>query len=193
MASLLGGSRWLQPQTGKERTTAVDPPGLQFLHQVQRRDRPRNRRFFDKNPGLESLGLQSRRAGGDYPVRQQFQNEVSSLKQSSTVNPFANSKYTIEKDLTNRMSIGYGIHFVPNYTTDPDLLQQQSQKLDLISDVQVSYHWFKNVYLKGDFDLPSLAGPSVLLERRVTIEPRWRFGWWGNTNKDKENPKSSQP
>jgi len=102
---------------------------------------------------------------------------------SSAVNLFANTKYTIEKDLSNRLSLGYGIRFVPSATSvDPEL--QQQQKLDLISDVQLSYRWFKNVYLKGDFDLPT-SNPSVVPERKVTIEPRWRFGWWGNTNQDK--------
>jgi hypothetical protein len=38
--------------------------------------------------------------------------------------------------------------------------------------------------LKGDFDLPT-SNPSIVPERKLTIEPRWRFGWWGNTNADK--------
>jgi len=106
-------------------------------------------------------------------------------QQSTAVNLFANKKYTVEKDLSNRLSLGYGVRFVPTISADLDATQQ---KLDLISDVQLSYRWFRNVYLRGDFDLPT-SNPNILPERKVTIEPRWRFGWWGNTNKDKEKPK----
>ena len=109
-------------------------------------------------------------------------------QQSTAVNLFANTKYTIEKDLSTRLALGYGLRFVPSASVDPQL---QQQKLDLISDVQLSYRWFRNIYLRGDFDLPS-ANPYVLPERKVTIEPRWRFGWWGNTNKNKEQHKPSQ-
>ena len=110
-------------------------------------------------------------------------------QQSSAANLFANTKYTIEKDLSTKLSLGYGVRFVPSANVvDPEL--QQQQKLDLISDVQLSYRWFKNVYLRGDFDLPT-SNPNILPERKVTIEPLWRFGWWGNTNKGK-TPKKSE-
>ena len=122
---------------------------------------------------------------------QDLNTTAGTQQQSTAVNLFANTKYTIEKDLSNRLSLGYGVRFVPSATTvDPDL--QQQQKLDLISDVQLSYRWFRNVYLKGDFDLPT-SNPGLLPERKVTIEPRWRFGWWGNTNKDKTIKKPDQP
>jgi len=116
-------------------------------------------------------------------VVQDLNTAAAAQQQSAGVNLFANTKYTIEKDLSNRLSLGYGIRFVPTATSlDPDV--QQQQKLDLISDVQLSYRWFKNIYLKGDFDLPT-SNPTIVPERKVTIEPRWRFGWWGNTNEDK--------
>jgi hypothetical protein len=63
--------------------------------------------------------------------------------------------------------------------------------MDLVSDVQLSYRWFRNIYLRGDFDLPN-SNPNIQTERKVTIEPRWRFGWWGNTNPDKEKPKPAE-
>src|ERR1019366_33008 len=113
---------------------------------------------------------------------------TAAQQQSTGVNLFANTKYTIEKDLSARLSLGYGVRFVPSaVTVDPEL--QQQQKLDLISDVQLSYRWFRNVYLKGDFELPS-SNPTIVPDRKVTIEPRWRFGWWGNTNPEKEKPKT---
>ncbi len=117
---------------------------------------------------------------------QDLNTPTANQQQSAAVNIFANTKYTIEKDLSNRLSLGYGVRFVPSASVDPEL---QQQKLDLISDVQLSYRWFRNVYLRGDFDLPT-SNPNVLPERKVTIEPRWRFGWWGNTNKDKTPRKS---
>lgn len=111
-------------------------------------------------------------------------------QQNSSVNLFANTKYTVEKDLSSRLSFGYGIRFIPTTTAAPDDAQQK--KLDLVSDVQLSYRWFKNVYLRGAFDLPN-SNPSILPDRRVTIEPRIRFGWWGNTNKPKPKPTPPTP
>jgi hypothetical protein len=48
----------------------------------------------------------------------------------------------------------------------------------------MAYHAFKNVYLRANYDLPN-SNPGIIPDKRVTIEPRWRFGWWGNTNKPK--------
>jgi len=118
---------------------------------------------------------------------QDLNTTAATQQQSTAVNLFANKKYTVEKDLSNRLSLGYGVRFVA--TTAPELDVQQ-QKLDLISDVQLSYRWFRNVYLRGDFDLPT-SNPNILPERKVTIEPRWRFGWWGNTNPEKDKTKST--
>jgi len=153
-------------------TSLTTPLAQNVLKKTGIADRVRVQHVFDPNT-VSAQDLNTAAA-----VQQQ---------QSTGVNLFANTKYTIEKDLSNRLSLGYGIRFVPSASVDPDL---QQQKLDLISDVQLSYRWFRNVYVKGDFDLPS-SNPTIVPERKVTIEPRWRFGWWGNTNKDKEQPKSS--
>ncbi len=114
-------------------------------------------------------------AGGDL-------NAAPSQQQSTALNLLANTKYTIEKDLSKKVSVGYGVRFIPSSQVDAEL---QQRKIDLISDVQLSYRAFKNLYLRGSFDLPNSA-PGILPDRRVTIEPRWRFGWWGNTNKGKK-------
>jgi hypothetical protein len=102
-------------------------------------------------------------------------------QQNRTVDLLAGTKYTVAKNLSNRISLGYGVRF--EQTTNQDL----ENKLDLRSDVEMSYRFLSNVYLRGSVDLPSQT-PGVIPDRRVTIEPRWRFGWWGNTNKPK--PKS---
>jgi len=111
-------------------------------------------------------------------------------QQQTAANLLANTKYTFEKNLSGRLSLGYGVRF--EQTTAPDLI---TTKLDLVNDVELSYRWFRNVYLRGSFDLPS-SDPSVTPDRKVTIEPRWRFGWWGNTNKPKVKsvpPPASSP
>jgi hypothetical protein len=98
---------------------------------------------------------------------------------SQSISLLANTKYTFEKNVSSRLALGYGVRF--EQTNTPEL----ADKLDLINDVELSYRWFRNVYLRGTFDLPNANNPSFLPERKVTIEPRWRFGWWGNTNKGK--------
>ena len=100
-------------------------------------------------------------------------------QQSASTSLLANTKYTFEKNFS-RLSLGYGVRF--EQSTNPADIQQS--RLDLINDVEMSYRWFRNVYLRGSFDLPT-SNPSIQPDRRVTIEPQWRFGWWGNTNKDK--------
>jgi hypothetical protein len=99
-------------------------------------------------------------------------------QQQTAANLFAGTKYTLSKNISERLSLGYGLRFeeitMPDYTS----------KLDLQSDVEVSYRMLQNIYLKGSFDLPN-STPGILPDRKVTIEPRWRFGWWGNTNKEK--------
>jgi hypothetical protein len=96
---------------------------------------------------------------------------------------FANTKYTVEKDVSSKLSVGYGVRFIPAVLADTN-----QRKLDLVSDLQLSYRAFKNVYVRGNYDLPN-SNPGIIPDKRVTIEPRWRFGWWGNTN-PKPKPKS---
>lgn len=111
---------------------------------------------------------------------------------------FANTKYTVEKDLPGNVSIGYGIRFVPTEAsagTPGTAAATRSQQLDLISDLQLSYRAFKNIYIRGAVDLPNQGRPDNTLyqpDRRISVEPRWRFGWWGNTNK-KTGPKAPKP
>jgi hypothetical protein len=99
---------------------------------------------------------------------------------------FANTKYTVEKDVLGNLSVGYGVRFIPTLVSDTN-----TRKLDLVSDLQMSYRAFKNVYVRGNYDLPS-SNSSIVPDKRVTIEPRWRFGWWGNTNKKPAAPTKSQ-
>ncbi len=107
--------------------------------------------------------------------------------QTNTTSLLANTKYTVEKNLSSRLSLGYGIRFEQNPTADI-----QQSKLDLINNVELSYRWFYNVYLRGSYDLPS-SNPTIIPDKRITIEPRIRFGWWGNTNKEKQKQAASAP
>ena len=106
-------------------------------------------------------------------------NNPAATQQDTATSLLAGTKYTVAKNLSSRLSLGYGLRFEQNL--NPDL----TNKLDLRSDVEMSYRFLSNIYLRGTFDLPSQT-PGVLPERRVTIEPHWRFGWWGNTNKTKQ-------
>jgi hypothetical protein len=118
-------------------------------------------------------------------------NPSAGTNQSSAVNLLAGTKYTVAKNLTNRMSLGYGVRFDEYQATDLD--NKLVNKLDLRSDVELSYRLLNNLYFRGSFDLPN-STPGYLPDRRVTIEPRWRFGWWGNTNKPKPKPpKPAEP
>jgi len=101
-------------------------------------------------------------------------------KSSAGYDILANTKYTVEKNVFNNLSVGYGVRFIPTHSTETN-----QKTLDLVSDLQLSYQAYKNIYLKGSFDLPNANNPAFIPEKRITIEPRWRFGWWGNTNKDK--------
>jgi autotransporter translocation and assembly factor TamB len=105
----------------------------------------------------------------------------SAGQQDTATNLLAGTKYTVAKNLSSRLSLGYGVRF--EQTLNSDL----TNKLDLRSDVEMSYRFLSNIYLRGSFDLPN-QNPSALPERKVTIEPHWRFGWWGNTNKPKPKP-----
>jgi hypothetical protein len=113
-------------------------------------------------------------------------NNPAATQQDTATNLLAGTKYTVAKNLSSRLSLGYGVRFEQGL--NPDL----TSKLDLRSDVEMSYRFISNVYLRGSFDLPSQT-PGYLPERKVTIEPHWRFGWWGNTNKKKSPKKTDNP
>jgi len=117
----------------------------------------------------------------DPAAPENLQQTGTTPNRNNTANLFAGTKYTFSKNLSDRLALGYGIRFEQTTTTDLE------NKLDLRSDVQLSYRLLSNLYLKGSFDLPS-QNPSLIPERKVTIEPRIRFGWWGNTNKTKAKP-----
>ena len=111
-------------------------------------------------------------------------NNPNATQQNTAVNMLAGTKYSVAKNLNSRLSLGYGLRF--EQTINADL----TDKLDLRSDVEMSYRFINNVYLRGSFDLP-IPRPPPRQTEKVTIEPRWRFGWWGNTNKPK--PKLKPP
>jgi len=133
-------------------------------------DRVRVQRIFDPNaaPLDDPTNPEARNTSAGYDI-------------------LANTKYTVEKNLMNRLAVGYGVRFVPTVSAETN-----QRTLDLVSDLQMSYQAFKNVYVRGAFDLPNADNPAFVPDKRVTIEPRWRFGWWGNTNKEKLKKKEEQ-
>jgi hypothetical protein len=113
-------------------------------------------------------------------------NPSGAVDQSAAVGILKGTKYTVAKNFTSRVQLGYGVRFDEVQALDVE--NKLVNKLDLRSDVELSYRLLNNLYFKGSFDLPNTS-PGYLPDRRVTIEPRWRFGWWGNTNKPKQKPK----
>ena len=51
---------------------------------------------------------------------QDLNSATATQQQTSGPSIFANTKYTIEKDITNRLSLGYGVRFVPSVNVDPE-------------------------------------------------------------------------
>jgi len=105
--------------------------------------------------------------------------------QPSGLNLLANSKYTLETNVNERLALGYGIRFMPTTT---DTLQNQ---LDLINDLQLSYRLFRGVYVRGSYELPNASNPSYIPDRKTTIEKQWRFPWTGFRKKKK--PEETPP
>ena len=59
---------------------------------------------------------------------QDLNTAAATQQQTTGVNLFANTKYTIEKDLSNRLSLGYGVRFVPSAATSLDPLTFSSSR-----------------------------------------------------------------
>jgi len=74
------------------------------------------------------------------------------------------TKYSLEKNLTDRMLFGYSVTF-----------DQIQNKLDLRHSLELSYRWQKNTFLKGVFDL-NANNPDRQYDRRIMVEQQWRFG-----------------
>lgn len=75
------------------------------------------------------------------------------------------TKYTFEKNLSRRIALGYSVR-----------VNELQSRLDLRHEVELSYRWTHNVFVKGTYGLArkDAADPP---DRRLTIEPHWRFGW----------------
>lgn len=78
---------------------------------------------------------------------------------------FYGTKYSVEKSLTNDVLLGYAV-----------LFDRFENRLSLRHELEFSYRLKSNLFLKGTYELDS-KNPSVLPDRRVTLENQWRFGW----------------
>src|SRR4029077_13754634 len=58
-------------------------------------------------------------------------NSATPQQQQSAASLLANTKYTFQKNLSSRLSLGYGVRF--QQITEPDLI---TTKLDLVNDVE---------------------------------------------------------
>jgi hypothetical protein len=77
---------------------------------------------------------------------------------------FYGTKYSLEKYLTDRMFFGYSVTF-----------DQIQNRLDLRHELELSYRWQKNIFLKGTYELQT-SNPIRQPDRRITVEQQWRFG-----------------
>ncbi|MBI3291226.1 MAG: translocation/assembly module TamB domain-containing protein [Elusimicrobia bacterium] len=75
------------------------------------------------------------------------------------------TKYTLEKSLSRRVALGYSVR-----------VDELQSRLDLRHEVELSYRWTRNVFVRGTYELER-KDASNPPDRRLTVEPRWRFGW----------------
>ncbi|MCB4790733.1 MAG: translocation/assembly module TamB [Elusimicrobia bacterium] len=76
----------------------------------------------------------------------------------------AGTKYSMEKSLNDKMLFGYSV-----------TLDQIQDKLDTRHELELSYRWTKNIFLKGLYQIPT-NNPFMQYDKRITIEQQWRFG-----------------
>lgn len=108
-------------------------------------------------------------------------------QQQSGLNLLANSKYTLETNVGDRLAVGYGVRFMPTTT---ETLQNQ---LDLVNDLQMTYRLFRGFYVKGTYELPNANNPNYIPDRKTTIEKQWRFPWTGFSKKKKPDATPAAP
>jgi hypothetical protein len=83
---------------------------------------------------------------------------------SSMANVLAGTKYSLEKYLTDRVLLGYSVTF--------DNFQN---KLDLRHELELSYRWTKNLFIKGYYGLDT-NNPMGEYDKKITFERQWKFG-----------------
>jgi hypothetical protein len=81
------------------------------------------------------------------------------------------TKYSVEKNLTNNLLLGYNLTF----DQQDSLGRTQEQKLDLRHEVELMYRLSKYFSLKGSYELES-ENQFYQPDRRVMLEHRLRFG-----------------
>ncbi|MCK9582590.1 MAG: translocation/assembly module TamB domain-containing protein [Endomicrobiales bacterium] len=75
------------------------------------------------------------------------------------------TKYSLEKYLSDKVLLGYSVTF-----------DQAQSKLDLRHELDFSYQWVNNIFIKGVYELGNNNQLSPK-DKRITVEQQWRFGW----------------
>jgi hypothetical protein len=75
------------------------------------------------------------------------------------------TKYSLEKSLNDRTSLGYSV-----------TLDEIQNQMNLRQELELSYRWTKNIFLKGLYQIPT-NNPFMQYEKRISIEQQWRFGF----------------
>ena len=103
------------------------------------------------------------------------QQSQTSNENASFASLLAGTKYSVEKNLTNQLLLGYSITF-----------DQIAQALDLRHAVEMRYKLLSNLYLSGSYEFESersLHQP----DRRLMLQHQFRFGLPDIKNKKREN------
>ncbi|MBN1621463.1 MAG: translocation/assembly module TamB domain-containing protein [Endomicrobiales bacterium] len=137
-------------------------------------------RFFDSSLATPIAKNLLRRSGladsfrVQYVDKEQVEEETTG-DSSNASNILSGTKYSLEKYLSDKVLLGYSVTF-----------DEIANKLDLRHEIELSYRWKKNLFLKGLYQVPT-HNPFLQYDKRITLEQRWRFGW---PDKDKKDNKS---
>jgi len=103
-----------------------------------------------------------------------FSAKYDPTKQTQVVTPgnpsipelLSGTKYSLEKYLSDKVLLGYSVTF-----------DQAQSKLDLRHELELSYHWVNNIFVKGIYEIDNGDNPFRPKDKRITVEQQWRFGW----------------
>jgi hypothetical protein len=104
------------------------------------------------------------------------QSATTDIENSSFESLLFGTKYSVEKNLTNQILLGYSITF-----------DQVNNKLDLRHAIEMKYKLSNNLYLSGSYELESETSQHQP-DRKLMLQHQFRFGLPRNKqNKDEKN------
>ena len=92
--------------------------------------------------------------------------ESSDSDRSTWLDLLKGTKYSFQKNISDRLFLGYSI-----------TLDDLQKRLDLHHELELSYRWYKNIYLRGVYELGNVSLTGRQPERKLGIEHQYRFGW----------------